>query len=64
MTVDEAIRDLQDRIDGEFCIKDVDNCDDMKLGIEALKLVKVVRDSPYCPIHLDLPGETKEDDHE
>lgn len=58
MQLTEAIEDLQARIDGEFNIKRVDHCEDMKLGIEALKRVEDSR--RLDPLYPDtpLPGET------
>ena len=60
MIIDEAIVDLQARIDGEFSIKGVDDCKDMKLGIEALKRIKLGRDTPSGLSFTPLPGETEE----
>ena len=58
MKIEEAIRDLRARVDGEFYIKDVDNCEDMKLGIEALERLYKARHIP-TPIDFSLlPGET------
>ncbi len=59
MAIDEAIRDLQARVDGEFNIKGEDDCADMKLGIEALKLVKLHRRSDFCYEDTLLLGETE-----
>lgn len=61
MTIDKAIIDLKARIDGEFCIRGVDNCEDMKLGIEALKLIQRERLLGLNPIETRLPGETGEE---
>ena len=62
ISIDKAIRDLQARVDGEFTLpfEGIDDCADMKLGIEALKLYKRAREQypiirPYW-----LPGETKD----
>jgi hypothetical protein len=60
MTLDEAIRDLKDRVSGEFNIEGKDDCADMKLGIEALKLVREMR-QPGVIVNIKLlPGETED----
>lgn len=60
MIIDEAIRDLKARIDGEFSIEGIDDCQDMKLGVEALKLLKWIRDGHIPAPDFLLPGETQE----
>lgn len=60
ITLDEAIRDLRARVDGEFYIEGVDDCADMKLGIEALKRVRNNRGNSFPVLEQLLPGETKE----
>ena len=60
ITIEKAIKDLQARVDGEFCIKGVDNCEDMKLGIEALKFRKGENEAGYLDLDDLLPGETKD----
>ncbi len=45
MKLQEAIKDLRARVDGEFFIKGIDDCEDMKLGIEALKEIKWTSDT-------------------
>ena len=60
ITIEKAIRDLQARVDGEFCIKGVDNCEDMKLGIEALKRLQNYRTRVLVSGCRLLPGETKD----
>lgn len=60
ITIDKAIRDLQARVDGEFSIKGIDNCEDMKLGIEGLNYIERSRVFGQYPVNELLPGETKE----
>lgn len=60
ITIDKAIRDLQARVDGEFSITGIDNCEDMKLGIEALIFTRNVLKLMPIVFPLPLPGETKE----
>ncbi|MBA7701822.1 hypothetical protein ES703_110569 [subsurface metagenome] len=60
ITIDKAITDLQARIDGEFNIKGVDECEDMKLGVEALKRVKACRPVDLYAPEILLPGETRD----
>lgn len=60
MTADEAIRDLQARVDGEFSVKGVDDCADMKLGVEALKQIQELRSWSWYWREKLLPGETEE----
>lgn len=48
------------RVDGEFSIKGVDRCEDMKLGIEALKCVKECRRLGTIHYIGLLPGEAEE----
>lgn len=56
MNIPKAIRDLQARVDGEFSIKGVDDCSDMKLGIEALKRIEAWRNDNDEDLLWDLPG--------
>ena len=60
MTLQDAIKDLQARIDGEFSIKGIDTCEDMKLGIEALKRLQDNRRDPEFDHWIPLLGETEE----
>jgi len=60
MKLAKAIKDLQARIDGEFNVGDVDNCEDMKLGIEAMELLERIRKNPTVNKYSTLPGETEE----
>lgn len=60
MNLQKATKDLQARIDGEFNIKGVDDCKDMKLGIEALEEIRRARVVSLFPENHQLPGETKE----
>ena len=60
MTAEEAMKDLQDRVDGEFCPKGKNHCKDMKLGIEALKDVIKSRGTLRPGLYPLLPGETKD----
>jgi hypothetical protein len=55
----EAIERLQARVDGELSIQGVDHCEDMKLGIEALKAVKESRRIWGDRGVGTLPGETE-----
>lgn len=59
ITLEKAIRDLQARIDGEFSIKGVEDCADMKLGVEALKREEAHRQVSKCGLKYLLPGETR-----
>lgn len=60
MNADKAIIDLQARVDGEFNIKGVDDCEDMNLGIEALKLIIWIRQGNIPAPDFRLPTETKD----
>lgn len=60
MTIDKAITRLQQRIEGEFYIEGVDQCEDMKLGIEALKYFKMRQTRIHTINKIRLPGETEE----
>jgi len=60
MQIDEAIKRMKARIEGEFYDSDPENLDDMKLGIEALKREKEHRRYETYGIRLLLPGETEE----
>lgn len=57
MKIDKAIKDLQARVDGEFSIKGKDDCEDMKLGIEALKRITDQRRQYPEISSKPLPGE-------
>lgn len=60
ISIDEAIRDLRARIDGELCFKGVDKCEDIKLGIEALRREQHNRSFEQTSIKALLPGERKD----
>ena len=60
MNIPDAIRDLQARVKGEFCIKGEDDCHDMKLGIEALRREIQHRQMAKSEYIWLLPGETKD----
>ena len=60
ITINRAIRDLQARVDGEFSIKGIDNCEDIKLGIEALKAWRRLKQGHQFTTASLLPGETEE----
>lgn len=60
ITIDQSIRDLQARVKGEFSIKGIDNCEDMKLGIESLSYIERSRVFGNYPVNRLLPGETEE----
>jgi len=62
MTLDKAIRDLQARVDGEFSIKGKDDCEDMKLGIEAMKAIQRHRLDNMPAAFIVLKGETPEEE--
>ena len=60
MKIDEAIKRLRARVDGEFSASDPENIDDMKLGIKALERIRELRALvPQMPLP-PLPGETKD----
>lgn len=59
MTIDQAIERLQQRVEGEFFIDDPKNVDDMKLGIQALKRYRALRDAGASGTSALLPGETR-----
>ncbi len=60
MTIDEAIKILNDELDcsGAICVPSIRNA--LLLGIEALKRVKESREGGGRLIGWLLPGETKE----
>jgi hypothetical protein len=60
MTIDEAIKELQERADGESSNKATNYGEDILLGIEALKKIKEWRhySNPY--VKGLLSGETEE----
>jgi hypothetical protein len=60
MTPDEAINRLQARVDGEFSIKGVDRCEDIRLGIEAIRVYIKSQAAGWYPPGYKLPGETEE----
>ena len=63
MTIDEAIRLLQDVVFAKYDIEDADIIGlnkAKKLGIEALKRVKEYRSIILCEYGVLLPSETKE----
>ncbi|MDO9334187.1 MAG: hypothetical protein Q7T57_06680 [Dehalococcoidales bacterium] len=60
MTIDQAIKRMESRVEGEFYDGDPENLDDMKLGIEALKFYKQIRTPPYISTKFPLHGETEE----
>lgn len=60
MTLEEAIRRTQARVDGEFSIKGVDKCEDLKLLIEAGKRIIECRLADHTIKEDLLLGETEE----
>lgn len=59
ITIDQAIRDLRARVKGEFSIKGIDDCADMKLGLEGLSYIERSRVFGNYPVNRLLPGETE-----
>ncbi len=59
MTIDKAIEILAKRSESPFVKANQDTLHAMKLGIEALRRVKLVRDSPSGYYEYRLPGETE-----
>lgn len=59
ITIDEAINNLKARVKGEFYIPMdvVDDCQDMKMGIEAMKKIKSWRTLFPNPTPTILKGE-------
>ena len=60
MTIDEANEILKEHVDWCDPVKEVDTYDALKLGIEALKEVKWLRECQAWNAHEVLPGETDE----
>jgi len=59
MTIDEAIEILEGEVTYRDCFDNTDRYHALKLGIEALKRVKLVRESPLGSWEYLLPGETE-----
>ncbi len=62
MKLSKAIKDLQARVDGEFSITGEDDCEDMKLGIEALQAIQRHRHDNMPAAFIVLKGETPEEE--
>lgn len=60
MTIDEAIKTLQEILDGTQPTSIIDRRLGIKLGIEALKAVKLNQEHPLLNLIGTLPGETKD----
>ena len=60
MKIDEAIEKLNHLLDPSYFLISTDERNAVKLGIEALKCVKVLLIIPDKRINLELPGETKD----
>ncbi len=60
MTIDEAIKGLTSLSQGKFAGSLAEEEEAQKLGTEALKRVKVYRESPLGKNWLPLPGETED----
>ncbi len=60
MTIDEAIKTLQDRLDREEPITDAEPYVAIKLGIEALKLYQTIKADGLRSKSFRLLGETKD----
>jgi len=60
MTLEEALRNLQQLLDTSSREKNPDAWDALKLGIEALEAVKRLRGMFWMQANATLPGETKE----
>lgn len=59
MTLDEAIKRIQSRIDGECYDFDPEDLSDLKLGIEGLKGIKKIRKTLRPYVEALLPGEAE-----
>ncbi|GAI73920.1 unnamed protein product [marine sediment metagenome] len=62
MKLSKAIKDLQARVDGEFAIKGKDDCEDLKLAIEAMKAIQRHRHTNMPAAFIVLKGETPEEE--
>ena len=60
MTIDEAIKTLEDILTNVEPGDPPEEHDAIKLGIEALKEVKHARSISFGVVNLKLPGETKD----
>jgi len=60
LTIPEAIEILQNELNHGFRCGYEDLNDAQKLGIEAMKFTKGLRDTGAMPIYALLPGETEE----
>ena len=60
MTIDEAMTDLSIQLEVKHSLGKNYQAEAIKLGIEALKCIKQVREATgVSAIEFDLPGETK-----
>jgi len=59
MKLAKAIKTMQERVDGVFPDGFPENEDDMRLGIEALQVIKWLEDCQILKGVKLLPGETK-----
>ncbi|MBA7549683.1 hypothetical protein ES705_42175 [subsurface metagenome] len=62
MKLSKAIKDLQARVAGEFSIKGIDDCEDLKLAIEAMKAIQRHRHTNMPAAFIVLKGETPEEE--
>ena len=60
MTIDKAIEILEGEVTYRDCLDNTDRYHALKLGIEALKLVKQLKDWKIVFGTQELPGETEE----
>lgn len=60
MTIDEAIKALQQDLDDPGTVDYNWRAKAQELGIEALKAILLAREGNYAAFKLPLPGETKE----
>lgn len=60
MNIDKAIEINQSLLDGTYDHRDEEMEEALKLGIEALKVIRDVRPTDYEAIDAPLPGETKD----
>lgn len=59
MALDDVIKRMKARVEGDFSDGDPGNLDDMKLGIEALKRIQAQRKDMFRGEWKYLPGETE-----
>jgi len=60
ITIEKAIKDLQSRVNRLYHIQTGDKCEDMLLGLEALKDKQQSRGALRPGFYILLPAETEE----